>query len=283
MHGFQINSNYEFSKNLDNSSEIFTTGAASTSYQADLGPNGFAQEWGPSAYDHRHFFSVSAVWAPAGLHSGNTFGNAALGVLTRHWTLSGIEQLQSGAYSTFTTTGFDQNGDGSSFNDRPVLGNVRAPLESAGIDGGLLPKGVGAKAGVYYDVATAVNGDGSLNVVTPDQVHWLIPYQPQNQLLHQEIGRNSFSNPGTITTNIAVEKGFGTSYLHLDRGAFIVRAEIQNLANHNDVGILDTNISDVGSGSFLNRANGRVATNPSGGNFPVPVGRSIVLWGKFTF
>ncbi len=283
LHGLQINSNYEFSKNLDNSSEIFTTGAASTSYQADLGPNGFAQEWGPSAYDHRHFFSLSAVWAPSGFHSGNSLANAALGILSRHWTLSGIEQLQSGAYSTFMTTGYDQNGDGSNANDRPVIGNVRAPLESAGIDGGLLPKSLAATTGVYYDVATAVNGDGSLNVVTPSQVHWLIPYQPANQNLHQEIGRNSFSNPGTITTNIAVQKGFGTSYLHLDRGAFILRAEVQNVANHNDVGILDTNVADVGSGSFLNRSNGRVATNPSGGSFPVPVGRSIVLWGKFTF
>lgn len=282
LHGLQINSNYEFSKNLDNSSEIFTTGAASTSYQADLGPNGFAQEWGPSAYDHRHFFSVSAVWSPAGLHSGNTFTNAALGVLTRHWTLSGIEQLQSGAYSTFTTSGYDQNGDGSTANDRPLLSNPRAPLESAGIDGRFL-RSQGGVTGTYYDVATAVNGDGSLNVVNPSQVHWLIPYQPLNQNLRQEIGRNSFSNPGTITSNIAVEKGFGTSYLHLDRGTFRIRAEVQNIGNHNDVGILDTNVADVGSGSFLNRTNGRTATNPSGGNFPVPVGRSIVLWGKFTF
>jgi hypothetical protein len=75
------------SKNLDNASEIFATGAnPNTSYQADLGPNGFAQEWGPSAYDHRYFVSVAYVWAPAGFSSGNSFANAALGVLTRHWT-----------------------------------------------------------------------------------------------------------------------------------------------------------------------------------------------------
>lgn len=286
LHGLQINSNYVFSKNLDNSSEIFITGAAPTSYQADLGPNAFAQEWGPSAYDHRHFFSVTAVWAPAGLHSSNAFADAGLGVLTRHWTLSGIEQLQSGSYSTFTNSGFDTNGDGSTTNDRPVLGNGHAPLATGAIDGGNLSRKTGAIPGVYYNIANALNdpsGKTVLNPVDPNSVHWLVPYQLNNQNLHQEIGRNSFSNPGTITSNIAVEKGIGASYLHLDRGRFVIRAEAQNIANHNDVGILDTNVKDIGSANFLNRSNARVATNPSGTNFPVPVGRSIVLWGKFVF
>lgn len=286
LHGLQINSNYVFSKNLDNGSEIFTTGASSTSYQADLGPNGFAQEWGPSAYDHRHFFSLTAVWSPAGLHSGNGLANAALGLLTRHWTFSGIEQLQSGAYSTFSNTGYDTNGDGSTANDRPLLGNKNAPLDTAAIDGGTL-KRRGAAIGTYYDVAAALHPPAgtptSLKPVSPDSVHWLIPYQPSNQYLHQEIGRNSFSNPGTITTNIAVEKGFGTHYLHLDRGSLILRAEAQNIANHNDVGILDTNVRDIGSANFLNRSNARIATNPSGTSLPVPVGRALVLWGKFRF
>ncbi len=275
--GFQISANYVFSKNLDNGSEIFATGAnPNTSYQADLGPNGFAQEWGPSAYDHRHFFSVSAVWAPAGLHASNSFANAGLGILTRHWTISGIEQLQSGSYSTFTTAGFDQNGDGNAYNDRPLLGNRSAPLATAGIDGTF----VGGTPGVYYDVAAAVNGDGSLNPVDPSTVHWLIPYQPFNQNLHQEIGRNSFENPGTTTTNIAVEKGIGASYLHLDRGRFVVRAEAQNIANHNDVGILDTATTDIGSSNFLNHNNARVAANSTA---PVTAGRTLVLWGKFIF
>ena len=174
-----------------------------TSYQANLAPNGIAQEWGPSAYDHRHFFSVTYVWSPAGLHSGNALSNAMFGLLTRNWTISGVEQLQSGSYSTFTTAGFDTNGDGNAYNDRPLLGNRNAPLATAGIDGSF----VGGNTGTYYDVASAVNGDGSLNVVDPGSVHWLIPYQPLNQNIHQEIGRNSFSNPGTTVNNIAVEKG----------------------------------------------------------------------------
>ena len=278
QHGLLISANYVFSKNLDNASEIFATGAsANTSYsQADYGPNGYAQEWGPSAYDHRHFVSVSYVYAIPGLHSNNAVADGVFGLLTRNWTVSGIEQFQSGSYSTFDTAGFDTNGDGSAFNDRPLIGNGHAPLATAGIDGFW----VGGTTGTYYDVASALNGDGSLNPVSPDSVHFLIPYQPLNQNLHQEIGRNSFRNPGSTTNDIALEKGFGTKYLHLDRGRFILRGEVQNLGNHNDVGILDTSTPDIGSPNFLNRSNGRQATQS---NAPFNYGRNIVLWGKFTF
>ena len=274
--GVQISANYVFSKNLDDGSEIFATGAnPNTSYQADLSPNGIPQEWGPSAYDHRHFFSVSYVWAPAGFKSGNSFANAALGALSRNWTISGVEQFQTGSYSTFTTAGVDQNGDGNAFNDRPLVGSPTAPLNTAAIDGTF----IGGTPGVYYDLA-ANNSAGALNPINLSAVHWVIPNQPLNQNLHQEIGRNSFSNPGTTVNNIAVEKGFGTSYIHLERGKIVLRAEVNDIGNHNDVGILDTNTLDIGTPNFLNTSNARVQT-PN--NSPATAGRSIVLWAKFLF
>ncbi len=265
-HGFQINANYAYGKNMDNGSEIFAATGVQTSYTADLSPQGRGQDYANSGYDHRHYVSVSYVWTPTGFRADNFAANAILGILTRHWTLSGIEQFQSGTYTSFNTSGYDTNADGSSANDRPVLGNQGAALGTAGIDG----HWVGGTTGVYYDVATA-NTSGDLVQVTPSQVHWLIPYGPQNQFLKQEIGRNSYSNPGSTRNDIALEKGIGTSYLHLDRGRFILRGEVQNIGNHNDVGIVDTNIGDIGS-SFLNTSNGRQSA-----------GRQIVLWGKFVF
>ena len=275
QHGILINANYVFSKSLDNASEIFTTGSANTSYQANLGPGGLAQEWGPSTYDHRHFVSVTYVWAPAGFHSNSGFADAALGLLTRHWTISGIEQFQSGSYSNIDTAGFDTNGDGNAFNDRPLIGSLTGAVGTGGIDGANLDPGTGALPGVYYDIATAVNpanGQTVLNPVSPGSVRWLIPYQPENQFIRQEIGRNAYENPGSTTNNIAVEKGFGAKYLHLDRGNFILRGELQNIGNHNDVGILDVSVSDIGNPNYLNRSNARQGTN-----------RNLVLWGKFTF
>jgi outer membrane receptor protein involved in Fe transport len=266
-HGFQIRGNYTYSKNLDDSSEIFATFAAPTQYAANLAPGGIGQDYGNSAYDHRHYLVISYVWSPTGFHSSNTFANAALGAFTRHWTLSGIETFQSGPYKSFGINSLDINGDGTSGNDRPILGNASAPLTTAGIDGHFN----GGTPGVYYDEA-AFNATGALNPVSPSNVHWLIPYGPANQFLHQEIGRNSFLNPGLQFNNIALEKGIGLSYLHLERGRLILRAEVQNIGNHNNVGPLDTNVLDIGNGNFFNRQN--ALEDP---------GRQMVLWAKIAF
>lgn len=272
QHGLQINANYVFSKNLDDGSEIFTLSNAPTSYPANLAPGGRAQDWGPSSFDHRHFVSVAYSWTPAGFHADNTFANLALGALTRNWTVSGIEQFQSGSYSTFAVSGYDTNGDGSTVNDRPILGNATAPISTAGIDGHF----VGGKTGTYYELGQSVNGDGGLTPVTASSVHWLVPYQPLNQNLRQEIGRNSFANPGSTRNDIALEKGFGLAALHLDRGRLILRCEAQNIANHNDVGFLDTNVIDIGTSNYLNISNARKGP---GDQNP----RQLILWAKMTF
>jgi outer membrane receptor protein involved in Fe transport len=265
-HGFQIRGNYTYSKDLDDVSEIFATFSAPTALGANLAPGGLGQDYGPSSYDHRHYLAISYVWSPAGFHSSNTFANAALGAFTRHWTLSGIETFQAGPYSTFSAA-VDSNGDGVAGNDRPIIGSVSAPITTAGIDGQF----VGGTTGTYYDMA-AFNASGALNPVTASTVHWLIPYDLNNQFLHQEIGRNSFRNPGLQFHNLALEKGVGLSYLHLERGQLILRAEVQNIGNHNNIGPLDTSVTDIGNGNFLNRKN---ATEDPG--------RNMVLWAKIVF
>ncbi len=272
-HGFQIRGNYTYSKNLDDGSEIFTTSSSPTSYSANLAPGGRGQDYGPSAYDHRHYFVVSYVWSPTGLHAENTFANAALGALTRHWTVSGVSKFQSGAYSTFSSSGFDQNGDGSTANDRAIVSNASAPIASGGIDGHF----VGGSTGTYYDLATLNGPVGNLVPVNPSNVHFIIPYGPANQFLLSEIGRNSFSNPGLMQNDIALEKGIGLAYLHFERGQLLLRAEVQNIANHNNItgpggALLDTNVSDIGTGNFLNIKNA-LSDN----------GRQMVLWVKVRF
>ncbi len=272
-HGLQINGDYVFGKALDTGSEIFNATGVPTVYAANLAPSGRAGEYGPSGYDHRHYVSISYVWSPAGFHAANALSNAALGLFTRNWTISGIEQFQSGTYTTFSQTGTDSNGDGSTANDRPLIGNPVAPLASAGIDGHFLK---GGTTGVYYDVASAINGSPSkLNIVQPGAVHFLIPYQPNNEFLTQELSRNSFKNPGTTLNNISVQKGFGMAFLHFDRGQFLLRAEARNVGNHNDVGILDANVRDIGS-SFLDVSSARRSGGPTGN-------RQIVLWAKVVF
>lgn len=274
-HGLSVNASYVYSKTLDDGSEVFTTDSAPTSYAANMAPGGRKQDWGNSSYDHRHYASVTYVWTPGGLHSNNNGINLFLGGLTRHWTISGTSRFQSGAYATLHMYGLDTNGDGNIANDRPLLANKKASIDSVGIDGSWL----GASAGTYYDLA-ANNQTGATNVVETKNVHWLIPAYG-NTYLNQEVGRNSYLTPGTLNNDIALEKALPTSLLHLDRGQFVLRAEVQNLANHNNVNIptqssngnyQNTDLLNVGTSTFLNSPQARETSS-----------RSLRFWAKFTF
>lgn len=267
-HGLLVNANYVYSKDLDDGSEIFTvSGQSTTSYSANLAPGGRSQDYGPSDYDHRQFFSVTYVYQIPGLHSTNRIADLADNVFTRHWTVSGVTQLQSGAYASYNTSGLDLNGDGSATNDRPIVVNKSASPQSVGIDGYF----VGGATGSYYDLASN-NLNGSLVPVAASSVHFLVPYFPLNQFLRQEIGRNSYMLPGTTRNDISLEKGFDIK----ERGTLILRAEAQNIANHNDSIVGDLNVLDAGAG-FLTPSRG--GTNPNGSN----QARNLVLWAKFEF
>ena len=52
----------------------------------------------------------------------------------------------------------------------------------------------------------------------------------------------------------------------------ILRAEVQNIGNHNNIGPLDSTVNDIGNGNYLNRKN---ATEDPG--------RIMVLWAKIAF
>jgi hypothetical protein len=266
-HGLFVRGSYTYGKNLDDGSEVFSLFSGPTSYPADPTPGGRKRDWGPSSFDFRHYLSIDYVWSPVGLRSENRMANALLAAVSRNWTVSGFTQLQSGPPSTFNFEGIDSNGDGSTTDDRPIVGNKNRPLDTAGIDGIFL----GAPTpGQYFDVA-ALNGPGTFVPVTPDQVHWLIPYGPQ--FVPQEIGRNSFRNPGSTVWNVAVQKDIPARWTHRENAAFNLRCEASDLGNHNDVGILDTNLLHINSGnSYLNPATKRLST-----------ARNVRFWAKFTF
>ena len=118
----------------------------------------------------------------------------------------------------------------------------------------------------------AANATNALNPVSISSVHFIIPYFPDNSFLHQEIGRNSFVLPGTTQWNFAAEKGFDIK----ERARFIVRAEAQNVFNHNDLTIGDTDTLDVNGFGYLEPS--RTAAPAIGSNQ-----RTLVLWGKIEF
>jgi hypothetical protein len=269
--GFVVTGAYTYSKMLDNASEVFAPDSSASSYAADLRPGGKRYDWGNSVYDHRQYAAFTYVWTPKGLHSDSKGPDAILSGLTRHWTISGASRFQSGAYSNVNTYGYDANGDGTNGNDRPILANPSAAMNTVGADGHY----IGGTAGTYYDYVAYRNQGHVLNqLASTDTVHWLIPYKANYAA--QAIGRNSFANPGQLFNDMALEKAIPTSLLHLDRGRLIIRAEVHNIANHNNIGLYNYYATDVyyaySSGTFLNVDNARSASD-----------RELRFWLKYSF
>lgn len=274
-HGISFRAAYTYSHDLDNNSEAFATNQGG-SLPADLSSTGLRQDYGNSVFDHRNYLVISYVYAPVGLRSSNGLLDAAYGVLTRHWTITGIERFQSGPYSNFFV-GADTNGDGTSNNDRPIVSNPSAPLNTAAVDGGSLIGG--GLTNVTYDLVAYNNSPSTARVRTPlspTNAHFYIPNGANAiRLLNQQIGRNAFLNPGQQFHDLVVQKGIGLSYLHFERGTLNLRAEAQNIGNHNNVGVLGTNVLQIGTPSVFNTVTARTGTPAAG--------RTLVLWAKLIF
>jgi hypothetical protein len=273
-HGLFIQGAYDYGKSLDDGSEVFTFTGTATSYSANLAPGGRKQDWGPSAYDHRHYAALTYVWQVPNVRQTDNKGlNEAIDVVARNWQFSGDSFWQSGQYSSFDLSGFDFNGDGSAANDRPLLSNPKAGLETIGMDGYVL--GCTAAPGQGFFDYGANDDSGACNQVTPANVHWLVPYPYTATNVTQEIGRNNFENPGYWGENWGLQKGFGLHIPKMENSAIQLRAEAQNVFNHNNVGVLDTDLLDAAPGAgdpYLNKNSARFDDE-----------RQLRFWMKFVF
>lgn len=264
-HGLFVRGTYTYSKALDDGSEVFATFNQGTSYAANLAPGGRAGEWSRSAYDHRNYFGIQYVYELPGYNR-----DRVLSLITKSWTIAGDTILQSGPPSTFGSVGFDTNGDGSAANDRPNLSNPRAPFSAVGIDGELI--GATDQPGTYFDVAS-LNQSGNLVPVDPATVHFLVPVGSGN------VRRNSFNEPGVQFWNLSVQKDIPAGFTHLEGASFQIRAEAQDVGNHNNVEPMDTNVLNAGVSSFLNPSQFRSNVN----NGSLAQGRVMRFWAKFNF
>jgi hypothetical protein len=142
--------------------------------------------------------------------------------------------------------------------------NHKAAYTAIGIDGSY----VGGNPGTYYDMSSCnTQADCSTNVVDPTQQRFLIPAGKSGN-----VSRDSYANPGLQFWNVAVQKDIPLHLKFLETGALQFRCEAQNVGNHNNVGPLDTNLIDLGSGPFLDKSNARETDN-----------RQIRFWAKFNF
>lgn len=96
-------------------------------------------------------------------------------------------------------------------------------------------------------------------------------------MVAQEVGRNSFLNPGQQYWNLALEKAIPTPFAHLEHGQFVFRVEAQQVGNHNNLtfysnNLNSNNVTQVGLTSFQNPSNVREAN-----------GQHLRLWAKYEF
>jgi hypothetical protein len=265
-HGLLVRGAYTYSKLIDNVSEVFTLFGSSTSFAQNelVSAAGRQADRGLSLYDRKHRFVVSYVYDLPGWNNSNNLLFSTVGFITRGWQIAGTSSFQTGAPATINS-GFDQNGDLRATNDRPSIGNPSAPFTSWGVDG----KFVGGKSGTIYD-GQAFEADGSLNVVSANNVHFLVLPGLGN------VGRNTFIQPGRMDNLMAISRRFKVPGLENHQVEF--RSEFYNVFNHPNLGLGDA-ISGTG-GTDLVLADGATFADNSQ---TIHGGRQIKFQLKYSF
>jgi hypothetical protein len=248
-HGLLLRGAYTYSRFIDDQSEVFITSGGSSRSQDILNQR---SDRGPSAFDRHHRFTLAYLYELPYVHSQSNAAMRVLNAVTSGWQAAGTLTFSTGAPET-VHDGLDINGD-SFGNDRPNLGNPKAPFTSTGFDGTAfqLPPGI-------YPVGTCFFTSDPCNPQDPNSFHFIIPASGNGN-----VGRNTFTSPGFQTWNLSAQK---TIKLR-ERYAFLLRGEFYNAFNHPNLGIPNLTVVSQTFGDTARTING---------------GRTVILWGKFSF
>jgi len=242
--GIQFRSNYTWSRNMDETSEVFVTNNQNTSNPSVNPyrfPGALRLDYGPSDNDRRHVWTTTAVWQVRGPKSG------VLGQAFGGWTLATIIPVSSGLPYT-VVNGLDRDLDGSLAGDRPDVGNWNAPFNSRALISATCSTGL-------------INPDLGANgtCVTANDVRWVqvAAYSPANARTGR---RNALYTPGAVNMHLNILKNFKLS----ERFNLEYRAEIFNVLNHQNFnfapflsgGVSTVVLNDAAPGNFLNFSNG---------------------------
>jgi hypothetical protein len=212
---FAMRASYTYSHFLDDTSEPVTIITGGSGFSQNLQSQ--KSDWGNSAYDRRHRFVASFVWALPYSKS-----NWWLKALTDRWQWSQITTFETGTPDTIYD-GIDLNSDGHSFNDRPSYGNRKLPLDTFGVDGTLL----GDPAGSAFDYFCVLSG-GACFQQTLSDFHFIIPAS-----ILGNVPRNSLYGPGQIYSDQSIERRFALPAVgSLENHSLTFRVEFFNAFNH---------------------------------------------------
>ena len=266
-----LRGSYTYSKAIDNGSEVFATSGGASRWQNVFDPR---SDRGPSAFDRRHRAAITWVYDLPSLH-GDSMGMKVLNAVIGGWSSGGQLSFQTGAPQTIYIGGFDQNGDGEGFNDRPNMSNPAAPINysTACFADPSCITGIGYvdQHGTLLDWNTGAPG-------TPNQFRYIITVNTDNPVfasgLRGNVGRNTFYNPGRQDINLSAIKRFKMPYKEGHEVEF--RADLFNPFNHPNLGgSLNGSVASVSGNiddpNFLNLDVTREG------------GRAITLWLKYSF
>jgi hypothetical protein len=155
------------------------------------------------------------------------------------WSVSGITSFQSGAPFT-VKNGFDRNND-SFDNDRPDIGNLRAPINSRAVF--TPPSGSQSCATGYRNPDTGL-------CVTPADVHWVEAGPVFSLPNASTVGRNTLVAGGINNFDASLSKSFQIG----EKKRLEFRWEAFNALNHPQfTQIPSRNLQTASPGRFLNR------------------------------
>jgi hypothetical protein len=248
---------YTWSRSIDNMSEVFATSGGASRW---MNVNDPRSDRGVSAFHRTHRAAISYVYdIPFAKNRG------VLTAILGGWSTSGTISFQSGTPETIHIGGWDQNGDGEAFNDRPMIGNPDAAINYT--DGCL--QSSNPCSGIGFDDGTGNLVDWNTGAPgTLSDFRYII--HDVNSGINGNLGRNSFYFPGRQDWNLTAIKRFNMPFAEGHNLEF--RADFFNAFNHPNEGVANLLFSgDINNTDFLN-----IDVTRSGG-------RQVILWLKYTF
>jgi outer membrane receptor protein involved in Fe transport len=270
-HGVTATASYTFSKVIDNSSEIFSTGVGGNTTSFAQNPFDTAKaERGLSGIDYPHVFGLAFIYDLPFYKSGHGLLGHALG----GWQLNSTYRFTTGQpYTTVqsrfagaTTSLCDPTATMSTFFDacRPILSNASLPLSSTGIfcDGTTatcldpadptfstaLPTGTLVD---YNSCIFSIFGSTPCGATPITSSHWIVNDGTAATILgspFKGVGRNTLRGQPISTVNLSMLKNTKIT----ERITLQFRATAYNLLNTQFRGNPDPLLDDVLSGSFQN-------------------------------